>query len=55
MTGLDTQNDTILEIAAIITNGDLEPVGAGFETIIHKPKEILDNMNEWCIEQHGKV
>ena len=22
--------------------------------IVHQPQDILDNMNEWCVNQHGK-
>nr|XP_018262868.1 oligoribonuclease [Kwoniella dejecticola CBS 10117]OBR85026.1 oligoribonuclease [Kwoniella dejecticola CBS 10117] len=54
MTGLDFLNDRIIEIAVIITNGKLEPVDEGVEYIINTPKEVLDSMNEWCINQHGK-
>ncbi|WRT66468.1 uncharacterized protein IL334_003427 [Kwoniella shivajii] len=54
MTGLDFLNDRIIEIAVIITNGNLEPVDEGIEYIINTPKEVLDNMGEWCINQHGK-
>lgn len=25
------------------------------EIIVHQPDELLDNMNEWCTQQHGKV
>jgi len=27
----------------------------GPDIIVHQPDEVLDNMNEWCKEQHGKV
>ncbi|WWD03092.1 hypothetical protein V865_001138 [Kwoniella europaea PYCC6329] len=54
MTGLDFLNDRIIEIAVIITNGRLEPVDEGVNYIINTPKEVLDNMNEWCVNQHGK-
>lgn len=46
MTGLDTTNDTILEIACIITTEDLDII-ATEHYIINKPKSVLDNMNEW--------
>ncbi|WWC70092.1 uncharacterized protein I206_104039 [Kwoniella pini CBS 10737] len=54
MTGLDFLNDKIIEIAVIITNGNLEPVDEGINYIINTSKEVLDGMNEWCINQHGK-
>lgn len=42
MTGLDSYNDKIIEIAVIITNGHLEPVDEGIEYIIKTDKDILD-------------
>lgn len=42
MTGLDSFNDKIIEIAVIITNGHLEPVDEGMEYIIKTDKDILD-------------
>ncbi|KAG8957814.1 hypothetical protein FRC03_009776 [Tulasnella sp. 419] len=54
MTGLDYKKDRILEIAVLITNGNLDIVDpSGFERVIKTEKNILDNMHEWCINQHG--
>ncbi|KAH9174930.1 ribonuclease H-like domain-containing protein [Lactarius sanguifluus] len=53
MTGLDYKTDRILEIAVLITNGNLEVVDDGLEFIIRTEKSVLDNMNDWCINQHG--
>jgi oligoribonuclease len=45
MTGLDVDNDVIIEIFCIITNGDLEVLDSeGWGTVIHQPKEIMDKM-----------
>ncbi|KAK8864492.1 hypothetical protein IAR55_001742 [Kwoniella newhampshirensis] len=54
MTGLDFLNDRIIEIAVIITDGRLKPVDEGVSYIINTPKDVLDSMNEWCIDQHGR-
>ncbi|KAH9941938.1 oligoribonuclease [Amylocystis lapponica] len=54
MTGLDARKDKILEIAVLITNGNLELVDDGIEYIVHTEPEILDQMDEWCTKQHGK-
>ncbi|XP_035825831.1 probable oligoribonuclease isoform X2 [Aplysia californica] len=54
MTGLDVDSDTILEIACIVTEGDLALVAEGPSLIIHQENEVLENMGEWCTEQHGK-
>lgn len=55
MTGLKVGKDKIIEIAAIITDETLKPMDEGFEMIIHCTEEIMNNMNEWCIEHHGNV
>lgn len=54
MTGLDVKTDTILEIASIITDQSLNIVAEGPVFAIHHSDEVLDNMNEWCVKQHGK-
>lgn len=56
MTGLDVfGNDNIIEICCLITDGNLEIVDEeGYESTIFYPKSRLDQMNEWCIETHGK-
>lgn len=52
MTGLDANNDVILEIAAEITDFNFKTL-ASYEAIIHQPDEVLANMNEWSMEQHA--
>ncbi|PRW56532.1 mitochondrial [Chlorella sorokiniana] len=54
MTGLDVERDQILQIAVICTDGSLEEEVEGPEITIHQPEEVLQTMNEWCVEQHGK-
>ena len=29
-------------------------VPQGPDLVVHQPDEVLDNMNEWCIKNHGK-
>lgn len=55
MTGLDIERDTILEIACIITDSQLNIIAEGPDIIIHQDKSVLDNMNPWCIDNHEKV
>ena len=55
MTGLNVETDKIMEVACIITDEDLNIVAEGPDLIIHHPQNVLDNMNEWCKNQHGKV
>ena len=54
MTGLDVNEDSILQIAVVITDGQLQSKVVGPELTIHHSDEVLANMNEWCIEHHGK-
>ncbi|KAJ7125076.1 ribonuclease H-like domain-containing protein [Mycena epipterygia] len=54
MTGLDPDKDKILEIAVLITNGNLELVDEGIEFVIRTDKASLDRMDEWCTTQHGQ-
>lgn len=52
MTGLET-SDRIIEIAAIVTDGQLNPLDDGVAYAIRTPKPVLDAMGEWCVKQHG--
>jgi oligoribonuclease len=54
MTGLEPETDVILEIASIVTDSQLNVLAEGPVFAIHQPDDVLDNMNEWCIEHHGK-
>ncbi|MDH5560521.1 MAG: oligoribonuclease [Deltaproteobacteria bacterium] len=54
MTGLDPVKDKILEIATIVTDKNLEIIEIGPELVIHHEDQVLDNMNDWCVKQHGK-
>jgi len=53
MTGLDPDRDTILEIATLITNNDLEVVAEGPVFAIYHPENVLAGMDEWNREHHG--
>jgi len=54
MTGLDPESDTILEIATIITDAQLNTIAEGPVIVIHHDQKLLDAMSEWCIRQHGE-
>ncbi len=53
MSGLDPETDTILEIATIITDHDLEVVSEGPVIVVHQHDEVLDSMDDWNKEHHG--
>lgn len=55
MTGLNIEQDKIMEVACLVTDSDLNVIAEGPDLIIHQPKDILDQMNEWCVNQHGQV
>ncbi|XP_037136377.1 small fragment nuclease isoform X1 [Syngnathus acus] len=54
MTGLDIENDTILEMACMITDSNLNVLAEGPNLIINQSNEQLESMSEWCKEHHGK-
>jgi len=54
MTGLNPDTDTIIEIATIITDIDLNIIELGPEYAIHQSDSTLANMNDWCQVQHKK-
>ena len=51
MTGLDSQKDVIIEIAAEVTDFNFQTLGS-FEALILHPEETLTSMNEWAQAQH---
>lgn len=53
MTGLDTNNDAIIEIATIVTDGDLNVLAEGPIIAIHQPDAALEAMDNWNTRQHG--
>ncbi|XP_075975020.1 putative oligoribonuclease [Anticarsia gemmatalis] len=55
MTGLDIERDHILEIACVVTDADLNIIAKGPNLVIHQPDDILNNMNDWCVAQHGET
>ena len=54
MTGLDPGSDSILEIAMVVTDKDLNPLAEGPEFAIAHPLERLQAMDDWNRTQHRK-
>ena len=52
MTGLDTVNDLLVEVACIVTDGELNEVGDPFEVVIHAPAERLETMDPFVVGMH---
>ncbi|MDQ6950667.1 MAG: oligoribonuclease [Mariprofundales bacterium] len=53
MTGLDPESDTILEIATVVTDGELNVLATGPELVVHHHDATLAAMDAWCQEHHG--
>lgn len=54
MTGLSPENDTIIEIATIVTDAELNILAEGPVYAIHQSQETMNGMDEWNTNQHGK-
>lgn len=54
MTGLEPDTDTILEIATIITDGNLNIIAEGPNLVVHQPDAVLDAMDDWNTSHHGQ-
>ena len=54
MTGLDTDNDQIIEVATIVTDDNLNILAEGPVLAIHQPDRVLNAMDEWNTRQHGQ-
>lgn len=54
MTGLEIDTCHIIEIAAIITDPDLNILAESPAIAIHQNEDVLKSMNSWCIKIHGE-
>ena len=54
MTGLDISKEQIIEIAVIVTDGDLKHQLKGPNLVVHCPDALLDGMDAWCTKTHGE-
>jgi len=52
MTGLSLEADALIEIAALVTDYDLNVLGEGVDLIIKPPQAALDQMNEVVTKMH---
>lgn len=53
MTGLDPDNDVIIEMATIVTDSQLNTLAEGPVIAIHHSDEVLARMDDWNTRQHG--
>ncbi len=54
MTGLNTQTDTIIEIATLVTDKNLLELAVGPVLAIRQTAEVMQGMDAWNTKQHGK-
>jgi oligoribonuclease len=53
MTGLEPQQDQIIEIATVVTDANLVLLAQGPVIAIHQPDEIMNSMDAWNTSHHG--
>ncbi|MFR9803646.1 oligoribonuclease [Pseudonocardia sp. RS010] len=54
MTGLDLRRDALIEIAVLVTDGNLKVLGEGVDLVIHADDETLGQMPEVVREMHAR-
>ncbi|WP_406636417.1 oligoribonuclease [Amycolatopsis sp. WGS_07] len=54
MTGLDLGKDALIEIAALVTDADLNVLGEGVDIVIHADDAKLDGMPQVVHDMHAK-
>lgn len=52
MTGLDLTADTLVEVAALVTDGELNVLGDGVDLLIKPPAAALEQMNDFVRSMH---
>ncbi len=53
MTGLRPDHDSIIEIATVVTDRELNVIADGPELAVHQSESVLGQMDEWNQRQHG--
>ena len=54
MSGLRPEEDRIIEIAIVITDGELATVAEAPVLVVHQADAVLDGMDAWNKSTHGK-
>lgn len=52
MTGLDLERDALVEVAALVTDGELNVLGDGVDVVIRPPAAALEQMGDFVREMH---
>ena len=54
MSGLSPERDRVLEVAVVVTSGNLDIVGEGPVRVVHQSDAVLDGMDAWNKGTHGR-
>ncbi len=54
MTGLELGRDALIEVAALVTDSDLNVLGDGIDVVIHADDDVLDGMVDVVREMHAR-
>jgi len=54
MSGLSPDNDRILELAAVVTDAELNVLGESPVLVVHQSDAVLDGMDAWNKGTHGR-
>lgn len=54
MTGLDLENDALIEVACIVTDAELNPLGSGVNVVIRPPAKAIEAMGDFVRTMHVK-
>jgi oligoribonuclease len=54
MTGLNPDTDRIIEVALVVTDGNLDVVAEAPVWVVHQDDAVLDGMDSWNKGTHGK-
>lgn len=52
MTGLEPDTCQILEVAALVTDMDLQPLSEPYEAVVWASKEVIENLDDWNQKHH---
>lgn len=52
MTGLDPDQHVLVEIAVVVTDAELQPLGDGLDLVIHASEEELSRMDAYVTKMH---
>lgn len=52
MTGLDVSRDLLLEVAVLVTDGELNQIGEGIDLVISAPEQALREMDPVVVAMH---